>query len=134
MKRIGQMALWLRLLCAIALVCLAFAHRPFTPADTSSFPSASEMAAYRLPDGKLPVLCITVDAGSGKTQEHGKNPDCEACRLSASAALPARPSLPEPTLSPVREPARPLETVFVPQTRFLPNAAPRAPPLSFMIG
>lgn len=90
MRKIGQTGFWLRLFCALALACLAFAHRPFSPADAFSLPTASEMAAYRLPDGKLPVRCITVDAGSGKTQEHGKNPDCEACRLSASAAVPTR--------------------------------------------
>lgn len=125
-----QKGLWLRLLCAVALLFLSFAHRPLL---SSASPEPPDLAAYVLPDGKVPVICITIDAGADKKQMPGKGEGCEACRLAASADIPARPVVPEPSLRPVRDVAPVIRTFVLSQRMVPPNAAPRAPPGPFMI-
>lgn len=51
-----------RLLCALAL--LSFGFSSAASAGTRDI-SRLELAAYMLPDGSLPVLCVTVPDGSG---------------------------------------------------------------------
>ena len=51
----------LRLLCAMLLVVLGFAHRPVS---ASAMPM--DMSAYALPDGTMPTICIPDESG-GKT-------------------------------------------------------------------
>ena len=76
-----------RMLCALALVFVAFAHQPISASPASDI----DLAAYTLPDGSVPVLCLDnkVDQGSHKSAWHGNG--CEACRLSASVILPVPP-------------------------------------------
>lgn len=125
LSRTGQ---WLvRILCAVALLSVGFAHQPAV-ASTGQ-PTELELAQYRLPDGSLPVLCITERTPDGK--EHGKAyvPGCEACRIAAAALLPLPPTdifahlgfakadVPAPTI------------VSFHRQLYPPNTGPRAPPL-----
>ena len=75
-----------RIMCALALLFVGFAHQ--FPAFAKDSLSPAALAEYVLPDGTLPTLCVTVD---GTSKEHGKvghlNP-CEACRINASVLLP----------------------------------------------
>ena len=115
-----------RMLCALALLMVGFAHK--VPAlDHGSIP-LSEIAHYTLPDGTLPKLCLSSDHGATNHNDHGYGSGCEACRLSASVLLPAPPDAAgEPLL---REIDR-----FIPSRSeahyrqlFPPNAFPRGPP------
>ena len=52
-----------RFFCAIALLSLVLS----APAEANSRAlSSEEVAAYMLPDGSLPALCVTVPDGSGQ--------------------------------------------------------------------
>lgn len=126
----GHRGLWLRILCAFALVCLSFAHRPVA---FDAFAQKQDFAAYVLPDGKLPVICITVQDGDDTKQESGKTNGCEACRLAAAANVPARIVLPEPTLRPVRQAIIVVRPTLFTRKILPPNAVPRAPPAPSMI-
>ncbi|PCK87809.1 hypothetical protein CPT32_07115 [Rhizobium sophoriradicis] len=74
--------LFLRMLCALSLLLLGFAHQ--APQAVAS--DGYDAAAYMLPDGSFASLCVTVKDTSGKTVAF--KPNCEACRLSASVILP----------------------------------------------
>ncbi|MBY5863319.1 hypothetical protein [Rhizobium leguminosarum] len=83
MRQTGLKAtLFLRMLCALSLALLGFAHQ--APQAVAS--EGYDAAAYVLPDGTFASLCITVKDADGKTFAFKSN--CEACRLSASVILP----------------------------------------------
>ncbi|WP_430513724.1 hypothetical protein [Pannonibacter phragmitetus] len=75
----------LRILCAMGFLLLGFAHQP--PAFALSASQLEEMEAFRLPDGSLPVLCLSRSGKNGGPHYPGPK-GCEACRLSASVVLP----------------------------------------------
>lgn len=119
----------LRLICTFALCALAFAHTPIE-GRASGIP-LSEMAAYTLPDGSVPVLC-QASAGHDEHRRHpGVGPNtCDVCRLSAAVLLPDPPLVGTASATlPVRVP---LPTRWNTHARHLfpPNAAPRAPPFA----
>ena len=60
LKNRGMLA---RLLCALSLVFLGFAQPASAGPRTLS---PEELAAYVLPDGTIPSLCVTLADGSGK--------------------------------------------------------------------
>lgn len=118
----------LRLACAIALMCLSFAHRP--PALANDVIPLAELSNYVLPDGSLAELCVPGSEGDGKASHSGLGSGCEACRLSAATILPSPPaSAGEPM-------ARALDVLLPPRgenvtsVHFRPGHAPRAPPSS----
>ena len=47
-----------RMLCALSLLLVAFAHRPLALETVPSLSSA-DVASFMLPDGTLPDLCLT---------------------------------------------------------------------------
>ncbi|WJH41689.1 hypothetical protein N7E02_15485 [Aliirhizobium terrae] len=79
-----------RLICALALIMIGFAHKP--PASNHPVFNLAELAAYTLPDGTIPTLCITV-TDDDHTDHHQHDghlaKGCEACRIAAAAALPS---------------------------------------------
>lgn len=110
-----------RALVALALVLLAFAHKPL------GMSGLADAAAYTLPDGSPQVICTTApDDGGAKGDLHRTG--CDACRICSSVLLPA----PEA----VRSPA-PIVSVALPVVRTVPllerdawppSAPPHAPP------
>ncbi|MCH4546444.1 hypothetical protein MK632_11740 [Rhizobium changzhiense] len=83
MRQTGLKAtLFLRMLCALSLALLGFAHQAQQAVASEGY----DAAAYVLPDGTFASLCITVKDADGKTVAF--KPNCEACRLSASVILP----------------------------------------------
>jgi len=78
-----------RILRRLLLVLFVFAHLA-TPvaiasaAKVSSVLSAAEMAAYQLPDGSLPVFCLTDEEGEGRhLHDQCKGCCCTGATLSA---------------------------------------------------
>lgn len=115
-----------RLLCVVALVLLGLAHRPaVSPAPQLS---PQEIAALTLPDGTLPELCLPSEDGKGKA--HAMSSDCEACRISAAALLPApgdATGIRLPLTASVTLP-QPAEAHY--RQLFPPDSHPRAPPVT----
>jgi hypothetical protein len=119
----------MRIICALAILFVGFAHQPPAIAEASPF----DIASYALPDGSLPILCVTESDSDGSQKDKGKHShaqDCEACRIGASTLLP------QPADDPGRKIAIARLTttrVFasIPQRRVLsPGAPPRAPPIA----
>jgi hypothetical protein len=71
-----------RIVCAIAMLFLGLAHQ--APAATPKGGGYGE-SAYRLPDGSIPTLCISIKDSDGKIVVKS---DCEVCRLAGSTILP----------------------------------------------
>lgn len=71
-------------LLALALVLVGFGHR-------MALTGPVDLAAYAMPDGTLPVLCLEGGAETGKTD---RAPSCPACTLAAAILLPAAVVLP----------------------------------------
>lgn len=116
-----------RILCALALLLVGFAHTPPSVARTQLSPS--ELAELVLPDGSLPVLCLPSQDGKAHN-DHDRKSGCEACRLAASVLLPSpADALGERVL---READRftPTRIEAFYRQLFPPNTSPRGPPAS----
>jgi hypothetical protein len=134
----SQFASWtVRLFCAIALAFGGFASgslsaNTLSPAD----PVAADFADYILPDGSIPTLCVTIDDSDGsKHGTTGHLHGCDACEISLVAFL-----LPEAPIGPSVFARHMPDGIHSPTAPILqarahpPNANPRAPPVSFLIG
>ena len=113
-----RLTLWnhaVSVLCALALLLVAFGHRP---AETGPRLSDPQIAAYLALGGSLAELCITGDDG----QEHPAHADCPACTIAKSLALaPA-------CLAPMGLVAWSSHPAAWPETLVLTGHGPRAPP------
>lgn len=117
--------LLVRILCAIALLSVGFAHRP---AVSAAELTPLELAQYRLPDGTLPVLCVTERTPDGKEHSKAYMPGCEACRISATILLPTPPTDICEHLAFVREDVVVARSETFRRQLYPPNSGPRAPP------
>ncbi|MFZ1814015.1 MAG: hypothetical protein WBO55_09605 [Rhizobiaceae bacterium] len=81
----------LRLAIVLALVLSAFAHRavPGSPLPDPAGISQAELAAYTLPDGSQPSICVSGASGSDDASVVS---GCEYCRLASSILLPEPPA------------------------------------------
>ena len=116
----------IRMICVVALVLLGLAHRPAVPPTPQLSPQ--EIAALTLPDGSLPELCLPTE--DGKAKGHAVSSDCEACRIAASALLPAPADsvgFRMPLIAAVTLP-QPAEAHY--RQLFPPDSHPRAPPIT----
>lgn len=114
----------LHIMCAVALMMIGFAHKPVP----SLLPEV-QFAAYLLPDGKLPSLCVT-DTGDepGKNLPHHSG--CDACRLSGAILLSEPPTV-TLLVAELAAAAAVLERYFHLHPRLHPpSSGPRAPPSS----
>ena len=121
-------AWFVRLACTIALVLVAFAHRPVdvVAADAAAIAKAERMA-YMLPDGTLPDLCGVMADEDGKSG-HAVIP-CEFCRVASAVALPlpAEIVLADRVRAPEFSP-RGEDRSAAPARLFVPAAPPQGPP------
>lgn len=113
-----------RMISAVALILLAFAHKPV------SIPtySLAELAEFALPDGSLPDLCLP----SGASHDDGKYVHdrlCEACRISADGLLPAPPPCLGPKFLTAYIVAGKMDAPLLWRDRYPPAAPPQAPPV-----
>jgi hypothetical protein len=117
-------------MCMFALLVVGFAHKIPSLSDAPLTPS--EIVAYTLPDGTLPVLCISDQATTDQQQDHKHktNSGCEACRISASILLPApADTVGLPAKFTLRQIFQRIEEPVVARI-FSPNTSPRAPPIA----
>ena len=115
-----------RILCALSLLFVGFAHQP--PALAGE---PENFEAYRLPDGSLPTLCITVsndDEGKGSTRHKIHHQGCEACRVSASVLLPTPADTAGSRFAYRHRVVLPQRTEAFRRQIYPPNTRPRAPP------
>lgn len=83
-SRIPAWQLTVGMIGLFALIMAGFAHKPVDLADSQD----ADLAGYVLPDGTLPVLCLTGDNDSGSGQRAHQDA-CDFCRLASSVVLPA---------------------------------------------
>ena len=127
MKRgMTRWAACLRILCAVALLSVGFAHRP----AFATQPTAIELAHYVLPDGTLPDICLN-DRVDGKVK-HAFPVKCEACRIGSAMLVPVPADPGGAGLDYRLVAAPPLVESTLPSRRERPGAPPRAPPLLFL--
>lgn len=121
-KRMTSWAACLRILCAVALLFVGFAHKP----ASATAPSVLELAQYVLPDGTLPDICLNDMVGKVK---HTAPIKCEACRIAGGLMMPEPADLDGAVLAYVDISALPLVEEALHSRRERPGAPPRAPPL-----
>jgi len=117
--------LGVRLIGALALVLVAFAHRLPMPAAGA----VPDIQAYAFPDGSLPIICITGPADEAPQQARHALP-CDACLITASALVPQPAGLALPAFGSF-QPSPPVPTASrLPRNAWPPAAPPTAPPLA----
>ncbi|MEW9616138.1 hypothetical protein AB3G45_20180 [Shinella sp. S4-D37] len=121
-RRTQRWAACLRILCAVALLFVGFAHRP----ASATAPTALELTQYVLPDGTLPDICLN-DMVDGKTK-HVTPVKCEACRIAGAMLMSAPADLDGAVIAFRRFAALPLVEEALRPRRERPGAPPRAPP------
>ena len=114
----------LRILCAVALLSVGFAHKPPVLVAAEVI---TELQA--LPDGTVPQLCLpgTIADESKGLSVHGT---CDACIIAAAILLPTPIDEAGMRLLPSGEIIRPDRARFDASPVLIDNAAPRAPPLA----
>ena len=115
-------AIWLRIVCALALLCIGLAHKPPVVGPGAAAPF--ELAQYTFPDGTLPVLCL----GGDEDGKGGGSSLCAACRLTGDMVLPAPCGAGEWLSPPAARGVPPLRFEAFSRQLLPPNASPRAPP------
>lgn len=113
-----------RALVALALVLVAFAHKPL---GLSGHPDAW---AHALPDGSPQVICTTApdDGGNGGSKGTLHTTGCEACRICSSVLLPVPESLGAPAPIASAALAVPRVAPVLERAAWPPSAPPHAPP------
>ncbi|PRD43402.1 hypothetical protein C5748_11975 [Phyllobacterium phragmitis] len=122
-----------RIFCALALVLLAFEHKPVDlgPANLG-YGGQVDLAAYTLPDGTVPVICQPAGGDAGDhhhRDDHFYGNGCEACRISAAFTCPLPPKTAGPVLSPGEIIAIAPVSPVIWRDAYPPSAPPQAPPL-----
>ncbi|SOC86281.1 hypothetical protein SAMN05421890_4807 [Ensifer adhaerens] len=117
-----------RMMIVVALTMIGFAHKPVMAGEV---PASVLYAAYTLPDGTLPVLCITVtgdedkaSAPKGTMRDYG----CDACRLAASILTAEPPVLEGSAIEFPHRRCAHCRDIPKPQGAAVSRALPRAPP------
>jgi hypothetical protein len=117
----------LRLICVVALMMAGFAHKP-----PPAMPRQVQFAAYVLPDGKLPTLCLNdsaTDPQKGALHDYG----CDACRLAASILMPEPPRVGAQAIA-FATIVRTVERQYrLQRALYPPSSGPRAPPFSVIL-
>lgn len=112
----------LRLLCVLALVMAAFAHRPAAASADAPAPAAVQM----LPGGAVAVICFGADGNGGG---HRFVKACDFCLIAGAAGLPDAPcGIPAAPGAAADLPTPPASGVRL--SAFPPAAPPRGPPLA----
>jgi hypothetical protein len=114
-----------RFLSALSLIFVAFAHQPL---DVSG-PDIPDASAYALPDGTIPVICVTLPGD--KSDAHiGHGLPCGACLVAASILVPTPAEVPGPSVEPGPAVVYASADLRIERSAFPPSAPPQAPPFA----
>ncbi|WP_165130708.1 hypothetical protein [Rhizobium rhizoryzae] len=119
-----------RIVCAIALLLVGLSHKPLSVLANRLTPA--ELAAYTLPDGTVPVLCLPSEDDASKKHSHDFGTGCEACRLASAILLPAPPAIETALALRAADRFVPVRFEAFYRQLFPPNASPRAPPFGLI--
>lgn len=117
---------WMRIVCALSLLLVAFAHKPLDVSGGFQGSIDTSLSAYVLPDGSVPDICLT---GNDDGSHHVAASDCEACRLSASVGLVSSLDSVGLDCGFIPEQAKLAEAAALAAAAIRPGSGPRAPPL-----
>lgn len=121
-----------RMMIVVALATIGFAHKPVMAGPV---PASVEYAAYKLPDGTLPVLCITVTGDENMSGQRKGSADaygCEACRLAASILVSAPPAVNASAVEFPHQRCPYCSEIPKPDLAETSRALPRAPPSALL--
>ena len=119
----GFISQFVRILCAVALFSVGFSHR-MPEVRAADFVAA----AYALPDGSLPDLCLTKGSKDADGQFHYRDGSCDACLISGAIVLPRPMAEAGARPMPQDNALRPDRARFDAPPVLISEAAPRAPP------
>ncbi len=120
-----------RMMIIVALTMIGFAHKPVM---ADAVPASIEYAAYTLPDGTLPVICVTVTSDEDMSGAKGGMGayGCDACRLAAAILIPEPPTLNAGAVEFPRQRCAHCRDIPKPDVAETSRALPRAPPPAFL--
>ncbi|HWU62316.1 MAG TPA: hypothetical protein VN112_09875 [Ensifer sp.] len=128
-----RLNMMMRMMIIVALTMIGFAHKPVM---ADALPASIQYAAYTLPDGTLPVICVTVtgDEDMGSTAAKGGMGayGCDACRLAATILVPEPPAISASAIEFPRERCAHCREIPKPDVAETSRALPRAPPSAFL--
>ncbi|EDQ32613.1 hypothetical protein HPDFL43_03681 [Hoeflea phototrophica DFL-43] len=124
-QRLKGRSAWVRIICALALLMVAFAHNPPSVSHKLAAYADVDFTQYILPDGTLPDLCLT---GKDHDGHHANSNGCEACRISSSADLPLPASGVSVNCGSLAHKITFPKVVSFVAVALRPGASPRAPP------
>lgn len=110
-----------RALVALALVLIAFAHKPL------GMSGLADAATYWLPDGSPQVICTTVEDG-GATGGTLHATVCDACLICGAILLPVPEAVGAPAPIASAALAVPRAAPVLQRAAWPPSAPPHAPP------
>lgn len=111
----------LRIVCAMLLVVLGFAHKPVSASPYET----ADLAIYALPDGSVASLCLAdQDGKQGMHVDRG----CEACRLASGITVPVAPGDHAEIVRHETAVSFIVAAERFHRLNFPPNAPPRGPP------
>jgi hypothetical protein len=113
-----------RIILAFLLVIVGLSHQP--PLGAGDMVTL-DVAAYVLPDGTLPELCVTTD--DGEVPHYGAATICEACLIASSAMLPTPVDVVGRRIVIALDMTVPSLSDKGYRRLFSANTAPRAPPV-----
>jgi hypothetical protein len=127
MRRLAKVdwRICVRVLAALALVLVAFAHQPLE-ARGKGVPDAS---AYAFPDGSIPIICVTLPARSSKAPAPHVLP-CSACLIAGSVLVPIPAAFAAPPFGAGDAVVDTPWERLVARAAFPPQAPPQGPPLA----
>lgn len=113
-----------RFISVLALVFVAFAHRPLD-AGGLILPDAS---AYAFPDGSVPVICVTLPGGDESNRHTAHALPCDACLIAGSILVPTPVDIAAAAPRPVERLVFAASEPIIARQAFPPSAPPQAPP------
>jgi hypothetical protein len=114
-----------RIICAIALLCVGFAHKAPT---VESAALSYELASDTLPDESFPIICQSHQDGHEKHHGLDHKTGCEACYITSSIVLSEPADSIGQAIVVGTKIQRPLRRDIFYRQLFPPNTSPRGPP------
>lgn len=123
-RAIGIVERAIRIILALLLIMVGMAHQPPSGVGNAA---THGVAAYVLPDGTVPELCVTTEDGG--IAHHGGVATCEACLIASATLLPVPVDLVGRRMLVALNMSAPVRNDAGYRRLFPPNTAPRAPPV-----